>query len=688
MGRTTYQIIEARQSRARLKNAKEAAQIEKDMSVSATLEGISEGTLYSLDRSSNITNPIRDSHVLHRAVNILAQNASQVPLRIFRGDELMPLDFTFDDGFDIQNPNPDQSLAELIYEGTAYYYYRGELMFRIGMLDEGSDIVRSLTAINPRLMREKVDKELRRIVAWELMGDKKLIPANELVYAKFFNPDGLRGLGPVEVIKNELLTDKNASLYDVEFFANFGQIGGVLFDDKGNISTEEMRKLVNEFNSRHQGSANSHKLLGLPEGIKYESAQQTMREMQFLDSRKDIRDRVLLAMGVPKEVVGITDQTNRATAEVSMGGLWGLTIKPNLLIVQGRLNHDLFKPRYKGFSCKFDFSEIKELKSDQVLKAELADKYKKLGYSLNEVNDRFQLGMDEVVEAAGSIRLVPSNMIPLDDLTDPIEPTKAVSEPLEKKIDKGLPRNYIRNHMKLERKIETQLSKKLRLFFSKELPAVQNIIKSSKAYEEASKEEKSKILVSKINQTQILMGIKTLLDGNKEILTGLVTPIYREGSADAIELAQNTIKATIVPRVSETVVNNMVNKIVGIQEHTYKLIRNQVFESTRANETILQLTKRINNVYKFNTSRSSTIARTESGTLINRSTDEEYRKQKVRKKQWVAAGDARPTHQSANAQGAIPYDRTFNNGLRYPHDPSGSAAEVVNCRCALAPIVD
>jgi len=36
------------------------------------------------------------------------------------------------------------------------------------------------------------------------------------------------------------------------------------------------------------------------------------------------------------------------------------------------------------------------------------------------------------------------------------------------------------------------------------------------------------------------------------------------------------------------------------------------------------------------------------------------------------------------AQGRIAIDQPFTNGLMYPLDPSGSAAEVINCRCVLA----
>jgi hypothetical protein len=59
----------------------------------------------------------------------------------------------------------------------------------------------------------------------------------------------------------------------------------------------------------------------------------------------------------------------------------------------------------------------------------------------------------------------------------------------------------------------------------------------------------------------------------------------------------------------------------------------------------------------------------------------------VTKKQWLAAHDTRtrPTHRAADGL-IVGMDDAFHVGaadLEYPGDPSGPAAEVINCRCTL-----
>ena len=53
-------------------------------------------------------------------------------------------------------------------------------------------------------------------------------------------------------------------------------------------------------------------------------------------------------------------------------------------------------------------------------------------------------------------------------------------------------------------------------------------------------------------------------------------------------------------------------------------------------------------------------------------------------KQWDSTLDARTRDSHAQIDGEIKeLDEKFSNGLMFPGDPNGAAAEVVNCRCAL-----
>lgn len=56
-------------------------------------------------------------------------------------------------------------------------------------------------------------------------------------------------------------------------------------------------------------------------------------------------------------------------------------------------------------------------------------------------------------------------------------------------------------------------------------------------------------------------------------------------------------------------------------------------------------------------------------------------------KRWMATLDerTRDSHRAMDGE-EVPYDKKFSNGLEFPGDPSGSAAEVYNCRCTMVSI--
>lgn len=85
------------------------------------------------------------------------------------------------------------------------------------------------------------------------------------------------------------------------------------------------------------------------------------------------------------------------------------------------------------------------------------------------------------------------------------------------------------------------------------------------------------------------------------------------------------------------------------------------------------------------------IARTEGHRITNAATHDAQVKAKDAGadvvKQWDAAMDRRTRKSHARVDGEIrEIDDTFSNGLMYPGDSAGSAAEVINCRCRVVSI--
>lgn len=98
------------------------------------------------------------------------------------------------------------------------------------------------------------------------------------------------------------------------------------------------------------------------------------------------------------------------------------------------------------------------------------------------------------------------------------------------------------------------------------------------------------------------------------------------------------------------------------------------------------MARNISNVSKAPMSRTKTIARTEGHRIQQTSTADAQSAAKNKGadvlKQWDAALDGRTRDSHRRVDGEIrELDEKFSNGLMFPGDPNGGAAEVVNCRC-------
>ena len=160
----------------------ELATIKKD-TLNSTLAGIVGNQFITLT-TRKYDNTYNTNYIIHRCINILAENGAKLPMRLYHNGKLMDEGFIIPQhgGFNLQKPHPKMSMNQLLYEGLVYKYYRGELMFYIDL--EGR---LTLEPINPKLMKIKTKDRMGNIEIWRW--NRKLdIKTEELIYDKIFNP--------------------------------------------------------------------------------------------------------------------------------------------------------------------------------------------------------------------------------------------------------------------------------------------------------------------------------------------------------------------------------------------------------------------------------------------------------------------------------------------------------------------
>lgn len=152
-------------------------------------------------------------------------------------------------------------------------------------------------------------------------------------------------------------------------------------------------------------------------------------------------------------------------------------------------------------------------------------------------------------------------------------------------------------------------------------------------------------------------------------------PINQEAMVRAVQL-DSKISKGLYTRLGEDV-DLLKKKIIA-----------QVSRSIATGMTYAQTAKALENYSRIGYNNAIRIARTEGHRIQTTATMDAMKAAKDRGadvvKQWDSTLDGRTRDSHAQVDGEIrELNKPFSNGLDYPGDPDGKAAEVINCRCAL-----
>lgn len=155
----------------------------------------------------------------------------------------------------------------------------------------------------------------------------------------------------------------------------------------------------------------------------------------------------------------------------------------------------------------------------------------------------------------------------------------------------------------------------------------------------------------------------------------IIAPINQEAMVRAVQL-ESKISKGLYTRLGEDV-NLLKRKIMA-----------QVSRSISTGMTYAQTAKALEGYTRIGYNNAIRIARTEGHRVQTTATMDAMTTAKSKGadvvKQWDATLDGRTRESHSQVDGEIrELNEHFSNGLDFPGDPGGGAAEVINCRCAI-----
>jgi len=117
-------------------------------------------------------------------------------------------------------------------------------------------------------------------------GTEVIMPRGDVWHLRGLSSDGLMGMSPIELARENLGMALAAQDYGARFFANDAKPTGGWIEFPGSFKDNEAKKVFRESYQQAQSGANRGKVLVLENGMKFHEVGVTNKDAQFLELRK------------------------------------------------------------------------------------------------------------------------------------------------------------------------------------------------------------------------------------------------------------------------------------------------------------------------------------------------------------------------------------------------------------------
>jgi len=520
------------------------------------------------------------------------------------------------------------------------------------------------------------------------------------------------GQSPIRPAQVRVDTEEFATKFQRDFFHNNARLDAVLQSDQP-LNKDRIGEIRDQWSKKYKGVGKNSKIGILQSGLKYVQISTAQKDMDYISGLKATRDDIFMAFEMPKSVIGIAEDVNRANADAAMASFLTENIKPKMRDFVDTLNQSLVPHFGKGLIL--DFVDPSPENVEEKLK--IYENASKNGWmTQNEIREKeglmpLKTGGDEplanskissIVGLSGAVpqkrtvilgqvvqlgifegRKELFNDIRIKELKDKIgkqykkkaSKEKKELDELKQEKKKTIWRTYLADRdrrknilLPVVRKFLIDQEKRLfRIINEKDYKYEANYKKHiKKALLDFDWEMENERLIAAITPSEL----KILKISGKAALArvGVSKPFISEGFIGI--WLQNQIKVD----------SSLINKT------TRTKLSKQYYEALANGEGINEIKERVKNVYKIRGDAEAVrIARTQTGAIINEASVEAYKQSGVvKKKEWIATMDdrVRPEHAAADGQ-IVDVDKPFEVGGVLMNAPSQ-----INCRCATAPFIE
>ncbi len=524
-----------------------------------------------------------------------------------------------------------------------------------------------------------------RVVFWD----------SDLCWLRFFNPNSAtEPFAPLTALDQTVKTDFYAAQTNLAMFINGGRPDAVLMSEQ-RLDQPTRTRLRQQWDEVFRGPTNAHRTAILSHGLKYEDVTKTLRDLEYTAGREQALRTILMVFGVPPTVAGVSIPGWGTPEKEQRQQYWSDTVLNLTEFVDGLMTERMRRvwpsdPPVFGR----DTTSIEHIISQE---AELLDRHlpelDRGSMTINEL--RATLGRPPV--RWGDAWWAPFSVSPVESASgfsaEPATAGQAVATLQQKMHVRALaePRvaKWPTRLVAQKRASVLQLSVRLARGFE---PEVRDILEDlgrtikprpgnpfSRKTWTATMLERGTPLLGDMIWRAWLAEDEVMRAALKSFLGG----ITKEAALPSV-LIESTYAQRMLARQAQRFATQ-------IPETVWVRVNTSLVEGVAAGESETMLADRVNETMgNYIASSARTIARTEAHAAANEGTESRWQDGgEVGTHAWSAVGDERTREAHLEADGQeVPLGDSFDVGgeeLEYPGDPTGSAENIILCRCITLP---
>jgi HK97 family phage portal protein len=597
--------------------------------------------------------------------------------------------------------NPDMTKYNFIQLSVIYRDLLGASPWILSKTNKSDKLPSNIYIARPEFFKVKKDDDGNIIgYTYEIGSYKKEFEKEEVLFLKNYNPKNPdKGIGVIEAVRMTAENDDYILQSNSNLLKNNARPSGFL-EMEGNADGKMIKRLKKEFKQKYQGYENSYNVQLLEGGLKFKPVTLPPKDLDFIESRKMNRDEILSIFGVPKPVLGVFEDVNRASAIAAEYVFNKWTLEPLATEMIEQLNEFLVPIFGSDLWLSFEPLAKEDEEMDIKRKNDAWNKW----MTTNEIRELE--GLDPVI--GGDYIYLPLSAMPVigGEKKEFVKIKAYNSGRLNLKTQKAIKKRILNRNFKIEKMSE----KAGKAIVSKLEPKNNSNIVLRIVEKKTSDEQRDRFYKARMDKEKQLEGLwkKTFIGFFTAQSERFIKSIEDNFKKDAVtqygisktEELGATI-AIIDPLIYQTVMTGIAgaSELIGeemvvdmdfikewisrveleigekINNTTLEEFEKTMKEGVENGEDLEKLKKRVEEVFKFATDyRAEMIARTESARGVveaHRKTYEHYGFTDV---EWLLSPDACPTCQAKSLE-----DWTVKS-------IEGEIPVHPNCKCDFTPV--